>query len=137
MISRLVCTLAAAAVVSIAGSVGADVSTAIDHRGGVRREMSLRDAHRCWPRQHFKALSARDRAAVDRALAREADQLGTSAVSDALLRFQRVYLQERNGRIHVYAEPPSVYLHPEQLQRAYLAVRPKSCASRETGRVSH
>jgi hypothetical protein len=106
--------VAAIAVVLAAASAPADVSTAAAPRGE-RRALSVREAKRCWPRLHFKALAQRDRARVDNALAREADGVGSS-VAWALLQFERWYVQERNGRIHVYAERPTVHEHPEDLE---------------------
>jgi hypothetical protein len=106
--------VAAIAVVLAAASAPADVSTAAAPRGE-RRALSVREANRCWPHGHFKALAQRDRARVDKALAREADGFGSS-VAWALLQFERWYVQERNGRIHVYAERPTVNADPEELE---------------------
>jgi hypothetical protein len=52
---------------------------------------------------------------VDDALAREADRQGSSA-ANALRQFARSYVQERSGRIRIFAEPPRIYADPEDAE---------------------
>ncbi|MDB4967296.1 MAG: hypothetical protein JWN44_2985 [Myxococcales bacterium] len=105
--------VAASAALLVSTAAAADASTDASTKGK-HWALSVREANRCWPRRHLKALALRDRARVDDALAREADRLGSSSgVAQALLQFERWYVQERNGQIHVYAEPAYVYEHSE------------------------
>lgn len=99
-----------------AATAAADVSAA-DPPAGQRHALSVREAHRCWPRRHFKPLGAADRARVDEALESQAAPYNASSPTAwALRKFERFYVQERNGRIHIYAEPPRIYAHPEDAE---------------------